>query len=314
MRHTLKIAVTLALLAYVFGRLDGAEAFAMLRKIELDKLLLASLIGLALMLMAAWRWCIVSRVLGIPLPYGYSVKITAISHLFNQVLPATIGGDAYRIWSLKKSRLGFAKALASVVLDRLAGLITLTLLTLCTAWPIVELAGKKLQLPGPAELVAAVTGVVLAGLLLAIWTKGKLNKPNTTLDLIRSQIFLILRHPKRILSVVLISIAMQLQVVGIFYFLAQGLNIEMTPQRAITVFPSIVFISTIPITAAGWGLREVTIASILGLYAVSSAAAIALGVGFGIVMLSLGIPGVACLLFESIFDQYNGRSNKSGNF
>jgi uncharacterized membrane protein YbhN (UPF0104 family) len=88
----------------------------------------------------------------------------------------------------------------------------------------------------------------------------------------------------------------QMLPVAAIWVLASGLNI---PLAALDI-ALITFISTlaatIPISFAGWGIREGTLVYLLGLYGVSSDAAFALSVLYGLALTLSAAPGAFVLL------------------
>ena len=65
----------------------------------------------------------------------------------------------------------------------------------------------------------------------------------------------------------------------------------LSPGQALTVFPTVFLLSMLPVTVAGWGVREALLITALNLFGIAAPAAVALGLGFGICMLVIGIPG-----------------------
>ena len=59
----------------------------------------------------------------------------------------------------------------------------------------------------------------------------------------------------------------------------------------LVLIPPVVLVSTIPISIAGWGVREAAMITLLALVGVAEADAFVLSVLFGLLTFGLGLPG-----------------------
>jgi hypothetical protein len=90
------------------------------------------------------------------------VMIVRIGLFFNQTLPSAMGGDVMRMWFGHKIGLPAAKAVSSVVIDRIYGLIALL-------WLVAAAFRELSQLPLNTAVkhgVAATLGVGFATFML----------------------------------------------------------------------------------------------------------------------------------------------------
>jgi uncharacterized membrane protein YbhN (UPF0104 family) len=245
-----------------------------------------------LFFIGGWRWYQVARLNGIPIGLTRAVRVTAESHLFNQALPATLGGDAYRVWTLRKLASTTSDAVGCVVADWIFGLITLCILAGITQWKLLsrivgEQAQQVMWIP-----VAAIIGLVLLLLIVGrIFTSSKRDRISLLLHHVFSKLKTIFARPVRLLATLIVGLVGSLFIVIIFFILAQGLQIPITAVQALTMFPTVYLLSMIPVTVAGWGVREAVLISVLGFVGVGPSLSIALGISFGLVMLMASIPG-----------------------
>src|SRR5688572_1341537 len=108
---------------WLIFRSVGANTIAQaLSRIDLPLLLAAFGVLLLQFLIMAWRWKVLLRLL-----FGKDIRLGTLAlsigqgMLASQALPATVGGDAYRI-ALVAGRVGALAAVRSVVCDRLLAL------------------------------------------------------------------------------------------------------------------------------------------------------------------------------------------------
>src|SRR5437016_5848248 len=122
---SLKIAVTVLILIALFWQVDIAAVFKRLGSISALTAILCVVIGLAQIAFLAWRWVLVARVQRMNFPFVEALRCMLAAQFFNQGLPASIGGDALRVWWLTRLEISLAVAMQNVLLDRLAGLVSL---------------------------------------------------------------------------------------------------------------------------------------------------------------------------------------------
>jgi glycosyltransferase 2 family protein len=135
----LKAAVSGVLLSFAFARVNFHLIGERLDRIDYMWLALAGLIFIAQTILGALRW---QRIVlhndtpdAPPFTIPRAFRYTFIAAFFNQTLPSTVGGDAVRIWLLRRDQGGWRAATYSVLIDRLTGVLVLALLViLCLPW------------------------------------------------------------------------------------------------------------------------------------------------------------------------------------
>jgi hypothetical protein len=75
------------------------------------------------------------------------------------------------------------------------------------------------------------------------------------------------------------------------YFIALSLGITVAPAAMIAVFSIVAVFVALPISLAGWGVREVSVVALLGLLGVDREAALILSVEFGLLTTLVSLPG-----------------------
>src|SRR5258708_2731486 len=123
----LKIAITCFLLYFASSRANLAALGN--RLIQLDPAWAVAALGVvaAQTYVLALRWREIVASCGFGLSATDATKFTMISIFFGQVTPATIGGDAVKVWLLARSGAGWSIAAYSVLIDRYVGLLALAI-------------------------------------------------------------------------------------------------------------------------------------------------------------------------------------------
>jgi glycosyltransferase 2 family protein len=75
------------------------------------------------------------------------------------------------------------------------------------------------------------------------------------------------------------------------YCIARSLGIGVGPVPMIAVISIMTLIVALPISVAGWGVREISLVALLGLLGVDREAALALSVELGLITTLLSLPG-----------------------
>ena len=123
-----RIIVSLALLYLALRGINFAAIEARLTQINLSWIVAAALINLIQIFLGALRWREISALCQAPLTDLQAFRYNMIGAFFNQTLPSSIGGDAVRLWLVKHTGAGWRAATYSILTDRAIGLIALALI------------------------------------------------------------------------------------------------------------------------------------------------------------------------------------------
>lgn len=287
----LRVALPVGLLAALWHLADGPAVLARLGQADL-RWLLAALVATNLQtVFSALRWRLTAARLGQDHPVGQAVGEYYLAQLVNQVLPGGVLGDAARAVRARQDSL--ATSAQAVVIERLAGQAALLAVTLAGFAAALALPGG-LVWPAPARqaplVVLALVGVlIVAGLAASrIWPRpGQAFGRALRTALLARGVW-----PQQV--------ALGLVIVGCnlatFAFCARATATHLSPEAVVTLVPLVLTAMVIPLSVAGWGLREGAAAGLLPLAGVSPEAAVAASLAFGAVILVGSLPGVLVLL------------------
>jgi glycosyltransferase 2 family protein len=136
-----KLAVSVAMLWFVFSRIDLSVISRIISKANLWWLALAWLLFATSKLVAAYRLNRFFSAVGLSLTAKLNLRLYLLGMFYNLFLPGGIGGDAYKIILLnRKSEVKLKYIFQATLLDRITGLVVLTVVTFCllSALPINE--------------------------------------------------------------------------------------------------------------------------------------------------------------------------------
>jgi len=308
-RRGAKIAVTLGLLVLLAAKSDWRDVAGRIGSIGPAAAGACVLVILCLTLLGALRWRIILACMNCRTGFPESARLTLIGQFFNQILPSGMGGDAVRVWLLARGGPRLRTAFLSVAADRI---FALAAVVLCMA------ASIPVLVPGPAAapvICLSAAGAVGILLLLSLdrvfhWLPRALPRRvyalvdkfgGRAIDVLRdlsAVLRLVLRRWPRNVAVLGISIASQLSLGWVIYFIARCLHVQIGLLTTIALFPPALLLSMMPISLGGWGVREAALVWLLGTVHVPQDSALAISVLFGLVTTAAGLPGGVLWLFE----------------
>lgn len=288
----LKAAVSAVLIWLLIRELDMRALAGQLASADPGAVAGAAGLILALAAVQAWRWGVIVRAGGDRLGYPALLNSVLVGLFFNQTLPSSIGGDAVRMWRAYRQGVPAGRAVSGVVLDRVVALVALLLLALMAQPLLTGLLAEPAARWGIPMLVAA--GLAGTGLLLAL---DRMPQPVrripgfVRLAAVSGHGRAALLAPAVAGRVLAASLAIHGGVAMAVYLLAQGLALPVSALDCLVLVPPVILVTTLPISIAGWGVREGAMVAAFGLVGVPAADAFALSVLFGLAVLASGLPG-----------------------
>jgi uncharacterized membrane protein YbhN (UPF0104 family) len=288
-----RIAVSAALLYYAFASVDLAELRSRLQDLNIAWMPLAVALALIQLVLLATRWRRIAGACGAPLSAGRSVRLVLISAFFNQVLPSTVGGDAMRLWLFARQGAGWSKATHSVLLDRFVGVLALALLvTACLPWSLALIrdpVGRTAL--GVISAVSLGGGLSFIALGLLPWPWLKRWPPLRQLTAMAVTARQILFSAAEAAAVLAPSFAIHALTAAIAWCAAQAIGASLGYFHALLLVPPVMLIATVPISVAGWGVREKSLVLAFAYAGLPEGDGLLIAVLLGITQLIVGLIG-----------------------
>jgi len=259
--YTIKISITLALLIFLFRKVDFRQLFDVVRNSDCQKMLIAFFLFFILNIFVMGRWFLLLRGIDIHVR-PHRLFLSYLSSLFfNLFLPSTIGGDAVRTLDIAEhTRKHSSGILATVVLDRVGGflgLITVLVFSLIYGYSVFNDA---------SILVATVVLLLLVVFFMAMMFSQRFLTwilRFLPFEKLKTYVFKMhdvtssYRDRRGILwGVWLISIACHIGLAFVYYFLAQSIGVHLKLIYFLILVPMITVISSIPVSIGGLGVRD----------------------------------------------------------
>ena len=305
-----RIAISALLLFILFSQLDysavrqSAERAAENWKILLVAIIVPPLIGF---LISAARWQSLLNAHGFDIGIRRVLRTLLVSAFFNKFLPSSVGGDAYRVWAIGKAANSMSAAAASVVIDRIFGVLALVLLALvgCALRPGWYFEVPALQLCIPLLILAFIFGIAF---VLLVRPPGEgFPMVGTRIGQMCTRFAGALAYyrtkPITLVSAAGYSILLQTNVVIQFWAIGLSLGLESTMDRFLVAVPLATLASLLPLSINGLGIREWVMILVCTPLGISQADAAVVSLLFVVSSLLLSVPGAVILARSSVDDR-----------
>lgn len=291
----LKLAITIGLFAFLLRKLDLAPVVSQLRAMSPW----AALGGEALLLLQlgllAHRWHIINGIVDAPMRVSQILRLTAVGHFFNQVLPSGFAGDGARAWIAGREGVRLGALVRAILCDRVVGLLVLALMASVTFIALPDIAATRVPVRSTPWLFAllGLGGVAAFYLLGAPIAAMLMRYPRAqAIGRFAEDLHQVLFGAGiRSMLVVVLAVAVQLLNVAAVLACARGMDIDLGITAGAVIVPTVMLVSMMPISVGGWGVREGAMIVGLGLAGITAADALAISVAFGMLQALLGVPG-----------------------
>ncbi len=292
----LRGAVSAAILAYLVSSIEIRDAWTALTEVRLLVLVaVMALVGADRCVMIG-RWLLLLRASGHQVALKSVAWIFLVSSFVGSALPASVGGDAARAFTLARRTDDPSEAVASVAVDRVFGILSLAVLAVFGALLWGSAADAL-----PMRAVWAMGGLVAAGVAGVFWADRLLRRlMPATWHASRVGVALLAladalsRYRGRrgtLAGVFALSVLVQLLRVLQAYLLGLGLGIEVTLGYYLVFMPVGLLMLLLPVSVAGVGLPQGAIVWLLRPQGVPDSLSFALSTLIVLTGLAGNLPG-----------------------
>ena len=292
-KFLVRFLVSVSILTVILRSIDMRQAWQVGVRARPEWLLLALLMQFGSTAVSAYRWQLIMRNLGFGQTFSFYWDSYFKGMFFNQGLPTSIGGDAVRV--LDVARRGFRKrdVLVGVAIDRITGLGALLLLTLMAHLVNPGLLPEQVYRPILWLLAAGLLGFLsLAFLGRLAWIGGHpwLAVVKTMSDRLLQAVSL-----RRLL---LLASSLLVPLLAMLAFFAAGwaLGLRYDLVTYFAIVPPALVLTVIPISIAGWGVREGALVGLFSLIGADKTVVLMMSLVYGILLILVSLPGLAVFL------------------
>ena len=288
----LKLAASLAIILVLFQYVDFADVWARLRQTDLELFAISCLASILGQVFSALRWVVLMARLKPAITVTDALVGTFEAAFFNQVLPSTIGGDAFRAARIVDSGGSIKQALTGVFIDRILGLWFV-----CAFVAVISVIGDArtkdaavfASLANAGRLITlGGIGAVIAGCYIKPAWFARWLAPFVALVQTFSQT---VRAWRSMLPLFIgLTVAYAFSLAG-FVACAWAQGSVPAPLDAAIIFAGLLLSGMLPVSIGGWGLREAAAILLFAPLGVSPAQAASVSILYGLSLIVVGLAG-----------------------
>ncbi len=296
MRRTLlllaKAATSIFLLYFSLRWVNVSALASRLSRFEPAWIALALGLLTAQVALLAVRWRKIAAACGANLAFAPALQLSFIATFFNQVLPSTVGGDGARIWLLARKGAGWARATYSVLIDRIVGVFALALIVIaCLPWTFELIhdptARTVLLMIGFGAVAGAVIFVLIGTRFRQLLDRWTLTQHLSA----AARVAATLCGSFHSIPIFAYSIAIHFVTIAAAWCCIKTIALPVSFPQVLFLMPPVLLVSTIPISIAGWGVRESSMIVAFAFAGLAQSDGLALSILFGAASFVVGAAG-----------------------
>ncbi|MBO6562575.1 MAG: flippase-like domain-containing protein [Nisaea sp.] len=296
-----KLAVSGGLLYWVLGSIDRAQLFEAVSELDPVLLCIAFVVLVMQYPLGALRWRELLRLIGLELETREVIRIHLVGVFLNQMLPSALGGDAYRVWSAGRGGKGWGRAVCSVLLDRVAALMILVLLLAAMLPHLATILPDGPVTDSLVMLVIAAMLVMPAGFALARPAARVLDRIRFLRKLapIAMNANLLWSEGGASLRIAVFGLMTQLSTAACVWLVARAAGADIGFFTMLGLTLPVLLTLAVPISIAGWGVREGAMIFALGLVGIPAETGLLISLVWGGLSLTGGVMSGAAFLVQA---------------
>jgi glycosyltransferase 2 family protein len=259
----------------------------------LPALLLAAVLVLAQSVLAAVRWHLLMRYLGLSIALTRTLQIFWIGQFATALLPGGVAGDGVRMWVLTRDGTKASTSINSVILDRAVALTGLFLLV-AASLPFADdrVAPAPVRYGVAAFLVIGIAVALGIGVLLRLPARWQGYRAARAVAALSDDLRTVCRVPTHAVGLVVLSlIGIGCNILTLFVLL-RSLGVALGLADCMVLAPLVILATTLPISLGGWGIREGSTVGLFSLIGVAPAISLTSSIVIGLLSTAVSIPGI----------------------
>lgn len=284
-----RLAISLVLIACIVWWLGGlGKIIAIAGRISLGWAALVVLLVTLDRALMTFKWTLLLKARGAHIRFFTAIKIYCASTVWGMLLPSTVGADTIRAVSTARTGINMNEVVASIVIERVFGFLSVLLLGLCS----LLLLSLSSALESRYIIIWWAALIMIGSTLIALATSlnekvfhlihnrvlgrfhnnrlvAKLRKFHATYLAYRT-------HAGTLVTFSVLTVVEQLTPVVVLWIIALALDIHLALVPFLVAVPLSLLISRLPIGVYGLGTFEVTFIFFLSKTGLSGADAVAI--------------------------------------
>jgi glycosyltransferase 2 family protein len=263
---TIKILISAALLYLALHKASFSDLASYIDIATLGWIGLAIAVTFVQISIGALRWQEVSKVCNAPLTAKQAMRFNLIGSFFNQTLPSSIGGDALRLWLLARRGAGWRAATYSIFVDRAVGIVALAIVVVASlpwSFQLIDNShGRAALLLVDFATLGGGVGFLILGRLPWPWLRRWWGTHHIhACSVIANRLIFSREHGPKLAA---LSLTVHVLTAVIAWCVVRSIAAPVSFGQIFQLIPPVMLITTLPISIAGWGVREATMGLAFG--------------------------------------------------
>lgn len=287
----LKLLVSIMLFSIAFRLVDEREMIQLMSNANFSYIILAIFFQVASTSIASYRWSLIMKALNFNLPFSYYLSNYFKGSFFNQALPGSIGGDALR--GIDLGKIGYSKkeAFAGIFIDRIVGLSGLLVLNLIANLFSENILPFWLYHLINMICIIGISGFIVLSLLhiIPILSKYRMTRIFSSLSLRFRKVY---ADQKSIVVQIGLSVLIHFLSILSIFEIARSLGLSLPLTTFLVIVPPVFLLTILPISLAGWGIRETAMVGIFMLIGAPKEEILSISIMYGVMLIIASLPGL----------------------
>lgn len=302
----LKILVSALIIGVLLTRMDIPSLSRLLREAHISAITAALALMLGQIVLLSVRWQLLVNADTKRLSFTDALRITVSGLLANALLITSLGGPIVRVTLTVRQGMNIVKCICAVLADRI---LTLVAIALLAAVSLPLLPASVLGLAGHGDLLSACAVATIGALLVAwrLWGDFARRFIVANRKAAAAAIYLrrVMADRPRLAWVAFVSVVGQMFYFFAIYAVLAPLKGDVEFTKILPVLPAIALVSSLPLGAGGWGVREGAFVYGLAFVGVPKEIAFVAGLQIGVVsMTSMIVAGLPALLDSDVLSVF----------
>ena len=285
-----RFSVSVGLLIGLGWWLDGRALLDQLENIDFRWLLVGFVVTFGQTVLSAWRWRYTAKRLGLNLSLRDAVREYYLAIFINQVCPGGIVGDLSRAWRHARTA-ETGPAVRAVILERLSGQMVMIVLSLGAVAALPE------DLIGDVPY-GWVLLVILSLVTVVVMTvvRRRLSENESLVGKLLHDARMAVCSREALPSQLISSSIIVASYLLTFVIAARAIGSYTPLATLVPLIPIVLLAMLLPISIAGWGVREGVAAFLWAAAGLSAVEGAAISATYGLLILISSLPGAGVLL------------------
>lgn len=257
----IRIALSFGLLFFLLHKFDFIKTWAVLKGMNLRYFVFVLLLTFLINFLLLLRWLALIRASGLNISFKKVTSAFSMGLFFNLFLPSSAGGDVARSIDLFGHSPEKSKIVASVILDRLSGFISIAIIFSISLFTGYKLVNDKSVLLIFGLVIFCLFAVLAILFSSTIFLKicrlfNRFKGIRNNLENLHRAIIVYRSKYRVIVANVFLSCFTQILSIAAFFLIAKSLHAEIKFIYFLIFIPLIFTVAMLPISIGGLGVRD----------------------------------------------------------